>query len=346
MNGRQRKFILLLSTTFLTLLVFTPQAFSSPLSQTKVRLHQVMQHLDGLYQKSSMAVERYDQATAKLATVKQSITQNEQMLKIAQFNLSKSKADLVAQVVTAYKERQVDFLDVLLSTNSFDQLVSQMDVLRRVNTQQAQIVKSVDAYKLEIADRSLKLQADKKAAVALVASAAATKAAARSAVDAALQLRDKYKQQINSIEAAAAAAAAAKARAQQALGNQGLPPGVTVDPGGPGHPEVVAIAQQYLGVPYVWGGASPSGFDCSGLVMYCYGKIGISLPHGATDQQHMSQPVSLGSLMPGDLVFFGDASYSYHVGIYVGGGSMIAAPHTGAVVSYCSISGAWIGGRL
>ena len=159
-----------------------------------------------------------------------------------------------------------------------------------------------------------------------------------------MQLRDKYKQQINRIEAAQAAAA--KAAAQAAMGTQAPPPGVTVDPGGPGHPEVVGIAQQYLGVPYVWGGASPSGFDCSGLVMYCYGKIGISLPHGATDQQHMSQPVSLGSLMPGDLVFFGGPSYSYHVGIYVGGGSMIEAPHTGAVVCYGSISGAWIGGRF
>jgi cell wall-associated NlpC family hydrolase len=344
MNGRQRKLALLLSTTFLTFLVFTPQAFSSPLSQTKTRLHDVMQHLDGLYQKSSIAVERYNEATAKLAAVKQSITENEQMLKIAQFNLSKSKADLVTEVVSAYKERQVDFLDVLLSTRSFDQLVSQMDVLRRLNTQQAQIVKSVNDYKQEITDRSLKLQADKKAAVTLVASATAAKSAARSAVDAALQLRDKYKQQINRIEAAQAAAA--KAAAQAAMGTQAPPPGVTVDPGGPGHPEVVAIAQQYLGVPYVWGGASPSGFDCSGLVMYCYGKIGISLPHGATDQQHMSQPVSLGSLMPGDMVFFGGPSYSYHVGIYVGGGSMIEAPHTGANVCYGSISGAWIGGRL
>ena len=113
-----------------------------------------------------------------------------------------------------------------------------------------------------------------------------------------------------------------------------------------GHPEVVALAQKYLGVPYVWGGASPSGFDCSGLVMYCYAQIGISLPHSATMQQQMSRPVPLRALRPGDLVFFGSASFSYHVGIYVGGGHMINAPHTGAVVSYASIAGAWIGGRF
>ena len=99
-------------------------------------------------------------------------------------------------------------------------------------------------------------------------------------------------------------------------------------------------------MPYVWGGASPSGFDCSGLTMYCYAQIGIGLSHGATDQQRASTPVPLSALQPGDLVFFGSASYSHHVGIYVGGGSMIHAPHTGAVVSYGSISGAWIGGRF
>ena len=122
--------------------------------------------------------------------------------------------------------------------------------------------------------------------------------------------------------------------------------GTVVDPGGSGHSAVVGIAQRYLGVPYVYGGASPSGFDCSGLTMYCYAQIGIGLSHGATDQQQASTPVPLSALQPGDLVFFGSASYSYHVGIYVGGGSMIHAPHTGAVVSYGSIGGAWIGGRL
>jgi cell wall-associated NlpC family hydrolase len=109
---------------------------------------------------------------------------------------------------------------------------------------------------------------------------------------------------------------------------------------------IVGIAQRYLGVPYVWGGASPSGFDASGLTMYVYAQFGILLAHGATDQQKACTPVPLRKLRPGDLVFFGNASYSHHVGIYIGGQTMIDAPHTGAVVQYDPISSAWIGGRL
>ena len=120
----------------------------------------------------------------------------------------------------------------------------------------------------------------------------------------------------------------------------------TLTVSGDGYPGVATIAQRYLGVPYLWGGAGPAGFDCSGLTAYCYAQVGVGLSHGATDQQRASIPVSLAGLRPGDLVFFGDASYSYHVGIYVGDGEMIDAPHTGAVVRYDSIIGAWIGGRF
>ena len=100
--------------------------------------------------------------------------------------------------------------------------------------------------------------------------------------------------------------------------------------------KAVAIAERYLGVPYRWGGASPSGFDCSGLVMYVFAQVGVSLPHSSYAQYGYGVPVSRGDLQPGDLVFFDGLG---HVGIYVGGGSFIHAPHTGDVVKISSLSG-------
>lgn len=93
---------------------------------------------------------------------------------------------------------------------------------------------------------------------------------------------------------------------------------------------VVDIAMQYLGVPYVWGGASPRGFDCSGLVTYVFAQLGVNLPHFAAAQFQYGTLVARENLQPGDLVFFG--SNLHHVGIYVGDGNMIHAPYTGAVV--------------
>jgi len=96
-----------------------------------------------------------------------------------------------------------------------------------------------------------------------------------------------------------------------------------------GHPEAATIALQYLGVPYAWGGSTPGGFDCSGLVLYVYGQIGISLPHFAAAQYGFGTAVPRDQLQPGDLVFFDGLN---HVGIYIGGGEFVHAPQTGDVV--------------
>ena len=113
------------------------------------------------------------------------------------------------------------------------------------------------------------------------------------------------------------------------------PPPSPTTPAGPGHPEAATIALRYLGVPYLWGGATPSGFDCSGFVMYVYAQIGISLPHFAAAQYSEGTPVSQSELQPGDLVFFDALN---HVGIYIGGGQLVHAPQTGDVVKISSLT--------
>jgi len=103
----------------------------------------------------------------------------------------------------------------------------------------------------------------------------------------------------------------------------------------------VGIAEKYLGEPYVWGAASPKqGFDSSGLVMYVYSRVGISLPHYSVAQYHYRNAVSVrrSQLEPGDLVFFDGLG---HVGIYIGDNEFIHSPHTGTVVRIESLTGAY-----
>jgi len=103
----------------------------------------------------------------------------------------------------------------------------------------------------------------------------------------------------------------------------------------------IRFAYAQLGKPYQYGAAGPSSYDCSGLTMAAWGAAGVGLPHNAAMQQSMVHAVSASDAQPGDLVFFG--SPAYHVGLYIGGGRMIAAPHTGDVVKieavYSGVSG-------
>ncbi len=136
---------------------------------------------------------------------------------------------------------------------------------------------------------------------------------------------------LEAAEAARAAAAAAAVVSRSARETRSFPA-----PTRAARSEVVSIAKKYLGAPYSWGSAGPNSFDCSGFTMFVYSQVGVSLPHSSRSQINSGQRVSSADLKPGDLVFFG--SPIHHVGIYVGGGQYIHAPHTGAVVSIASLS--------
>ncbi len=138
-------------------------------------------------------------------------------------------------------------------------------------------------------------------------------------------------------QAAAAAAAAAVHPASSSGGaslaglSQAAPP-----PSSPGGAGAVQAAESQIGVPYVWGGESPKGsgspgFDCSGLTAWSWGQVGVGLPHYSGAQMSDSTPVPISDLQPGDLLFYGPGG-SEHVAMYVGPGTMIEAPYTGASV--------------
>ena len=164
---------------------------------------------------------------------------------------------------------------------------------------------------------------------------AAQAAAAQAAAQAA------FNQRVAAAQAAKASAAPAPrpgggsgASGSGSGGGGGAP---TVVPSAPPPPlsagaaGAVQAAEREVGVPYVWGGTTPAGFDCSGLVMWAYAQVGISLPHYSGAQYASTTHISMADIQPGDLLFYGPGG-SDHVAMYVGGGSMIEAPYTGASV--------------
>ncbi len=125
-------------------------------------------------------------------------------------------------------------------------------------------------------------------------------------------------------------------------GSGGAPFEGGVAPSGSGAATAIAAAEAEIGVRYTWAGASPAtGFDCSGLMMWAWAHAGVSLPHSSSGQYAVSQHIPLDEIQPGDLLFYG--SPIHHVAMYIGGGQIIQAPHTGANVGEASM---YYGGNI
>lgn len=342
----------LLVVAIVPVLGIANSALGSPVSDKKARLSEVQAKLERVGTQVEKAVEYYNQAVTKLETTRHKIKENQRLLTAAERNLAIANRQLAARAQSIYKAPETGFVDVVFAARTFDDLVAQFDLMQRLGNSDVDLVRSVTAYEREIKDRRIALRADEKTAAKLLEERRGQKSAILATESRMKRLEGGLKSDIKLL--LAQQAAAARAAAQQAAAGSsvsggggttdGPPP---LDPGGPGHPEVVAIAQRYLGIPYLWGGASPkTGFDCSGLVLYVYAQVGVQLSHGATDQQRASKPVPLNALQAGDLVFYGNASYSYHVAIYAGGGQTIEAARTGTLVRYGVVGAAWIGGRF
>jgi cell wall-associated NlpC family hydrolase len=339
--------VLLVSIALAGLLL--PSVLAQPLQATtlaqqkaaaRAKAVKIRAQLDALDTRLETTIEEYNLANLKLAEVQASVEKTTRELKIARSNLEVARKTLSDRAVAMYEQRPTDILDVIFSARTFDDLASQLRTMRELGMNDTRLVDTVESYEAQVHQKRDRLVADRTEARKLVEQVKAKKASIENQMVERQRMLKGVEKEIKRIEreeAAAAARAAAAAAAAAARWGWRNPRIIPDGPAGPGHPEVIAIAQRYLGVPYVYGAADPAiGFDCSGLVMYCYGQIGIQLPHYSGYQQNMGTPVPMDALIPGDLVFIG-YPVSHHVALYAGNGTVIEAPHTGDVVKYSSV---------
>jgi cell wall-associated NlpC family hydrolase len=308
-------------------------------------------------------IEEWNYANVRLGEIEGDLDTNAKHLVAARKSLGVAQRRIQERLVDLYVNGEGDStLEVILGSRSLDDIITRLDAIERVSSQDTGILRSVKRYRKEVEIRRANLQEARADQVRVVAEQAAQKQYIESQLAEQNRLLASVKDEIADLRAEeqrrqAALAAQARARAQAAqLASQAQTQETydtaavvpTYDPNlpGPRYGHVVGVALQYLGVPYVWGGSSPStGFDCSGFTSYVYAQVGVSLPHHAASQYSLGTPVPYDQLAPGDLVFFSGLG---HVGIYIGGGQFVHAPHTGDVVKISSLgerSGSYVGAR-
>jgi cell wall-associated NlpC family hydrolase len=325
----------------------------------------VIAQVDAIGRDLQIAEDAAQNAQNRLALVKARLKQNEYRLHVAKANLHAAQHRVMARLYSLYVNGAPSTIDVIAGAHSFSEMIDRAESaqvlsgqdaalgqqalsfehsvqarerqLKRLQAQREQALREKEARKREVASELGRQKRLLASIHTTISQLQAQEAAHERAVQAAAEAR--LRAEIAARKKAAQEAAAQAQQPQQSSSSSAptivAPPPVSVPTGGSGagHAAAASIALHYLGIPYVYGGASPSGFDCSGLVMYVYAQLGISLPHYTVAQWNASQPVS--SPAPGDLVFFNGLG---HVGIYIGGGRFVDAPHTGSVVRIDSIS--------
>lgn len=308
--------------------IFVPTGIGQASPSGNLTLSQVKAQMAVLNAKAERIAESYDSANTKLQTLQHKEQLTEQELSKDQRELDATENKLAASAAAAYRSGGLDATMSLVTSGTPQTFLDQTSTLEEVAHFQAGQLAAADLAQRTMSAAQVLHNAE-------VAQQKATLSSISQQRDAINGLVSQEHALLSRLTSAAQAQYSAE---QNAVASHELAlRGSYEGPASGQAAAAVQFAYAQLGKPYYYGGAGPSSFDCSGLTMEAWAAAGVALPHNAAAQQSEIPAVSLGELEPGDLVFFGDPAY--HVGIYIGGGNMIAAPHTGTVVQIQALSG-------
>lgn len=310
------------------------------LATAKQRVEQLGHDMEVLNEEANAAQIRLDEVRTQLAEV-------EDIKADADADQATAIEQLAERAHSAYMESGSQ-LEALLGSGDFADFSDRLEFLGQLQQQDsdlAAIAENASQRADWAAEELAKTEAQHEELVAQIAD---KKAQFEQLLSQQEELVDKLGDQLQAEQAAARRAAQQAAAEQAATSGSGTgtsdaggsPPPIN----GSGAEAAVAAAYSVLGTPYVWGGASPSGFDCSGLTMWSWAHGGVSLPHNSAAQYAATPRVDRSQLQPGDLVFF--YSPISHVSLYIGGGRMIDASHPGpgGQVKVDAVGSGYVGG--
>ena len=333
----------------LALGVCSAAAHADPIADKRAQAAQVQAQIATLNTKAEIASERYNAARdhhERLTTQVKSSRRDLARIKAKEAALQK-QLDTRADVL--YRQGPLGFLNIVLSARTLSDFDASFQMLTNASRNDALTVDQIKLAKAKAIEVQAVLVRQESQAAAQQRTMAANEQAVRGDLASSKQVLASVDASIQRLVAEQKAREAAEAHARQvallaSLASRRHSSGgsASLDLALGGNPpksskgaQAVWWAEKKLGSPYVWAAAGPDSFDCSGLMLWAYGKVGVSLPHYSGAQYESGQHVSRDNLEPGDLVFFG--SPIHHVGMYVGSGDFIEAPYTGVDVRITSL---------
>lgn len=340
-------------------------------NQSQNTLNEAQKKINDIEASIEMLDNQIQQSMTEIDNVKGKISKAESDIDSTQKSIERSEQDMKAEkelynkrMRAIYINGNSGYVSMLLDSKGISDFISKVETIKSVTEFNDKIISNLNVRRQALQEKKDKLASDKENLISLKndsekklndlnnkkAQQQPLIAEAKAQQNSAAESSASTKAQIDSIKQRIAAAKAAEQAAQQAAQlasanvseNSSSNKSVSINRGGSlptstggsiSNDSVIAYAASFLGTPYVWGGTSPNpGFDCSGFTQYVYKKFGISVGRTTYDQIKDGVGVSRDQLQPGDLVFFGTYDNPHHMGMYIGNGMYIHAPHTGDVV--------------